>query len=78
MMSWQGFALVLFGAFFHVLYNVLNKKLLVKEAPANCAAACASSVDGKRSPLLCAGASAFQKQRGADCASCRRVRRGGG
>lgn len=35
-MLWQGFALVLVGAFLHALYQVVNKKLLVKQAPADC------------------------------------------
>lgn len=35
-MTWQGFALVLCGAFLFALYEVINKKLLVKQAPADC------------------------------------------
>lgn len=35
-MLWQGFALVLGGAFLQALYQVTNKKLLVKQAPADC------------------------------------------
>lgn len=35
-MLWQGFALVLGGAFLHAFYQVMNKKLLVKQAPADC------------------------------------------
>ena len=30
-MSWQGFALVLGGAFLYALYETINKKLLVKK-----------------------------------------------
>ena len=30
MMAWQGFALVLMGAFLISLYDITNKKLLVK------------------------------------------------
>src|SRR3989338_6069686 len=36
MMAWQGFALVLMGAFLISLYDITNKKLLVKKAPADC------------------------------------------
>lgn len=35
-MEWQGFALVLSGALFHALYNTINKKLLVANAPDEC------------------------------------------
>ena len=35
-MEWQGFAPVLFGAFLFAFYEVVNKKLLVKKAPADC------------------------------------------
>lgn len=35
-MTWQGFALVLGGAFLFALYETINKKLLVKKAPADC------------------------------------------
>lgn len=35
-MTWEGFALVLGGAFLLALFQVINKKLLVKQAPADC------------------------------------------
>ncbi len=35
-MAWQGFALVLAGAFMLALYQVINKKLLSEDAPADC------------------------------------------
>ena len=37
-MQWQGFVLVLAGAFLFALYETLNKKLIVRKLPADCAA----------------------------------------
>lgn len=34
-MEWQGFALVVGGAMFHALYQVLNKKMITNQAPAD-------------------------------------------
>src|SRR3989344_414873 len=36
MITWEGFALVLGGAFLLALFQIINKKLLVKQAPADC------------------------------------------
>lgn len=36
MLAWQGFALVLTGAFLFAFFEVTNKKLLVKKAPSDC------------------------------------------
>ncbi|OGZ17342.1 MAG: hypothetical protein A3G11_00210 [Candidatus Lloydbacteria bacterium RIFCSPLOWO2_12_FULL_51_9] len=35
-MAWQGFAMVLMGAFLFAFYEVANKKLLIKNAPSDC------------------------------------------
>jgi len=38
MLTWEGFSLVLGGAFLFALYQVINKSLLTKKAPADCIA----------------------------------------
>src|SRR3989338_7340959 len=35
-MTWEGFALVLSGALLLALFQVINKKLLIQSAPADC------------------------------------------